>query len=321
MNNVFIIPQMFSLSNESQILQNLRFYQDTIELINQEIIRVCLYPEMYALLQEPIKLESIQDPELKEECKLINRLFVGKVLDKQYELDIEECGGTQDFKVNEAYISERSIYGVCQYLLVNCYADLVGKERTYNKILCGKNENGDLLYSEDLFVSCACEHHGQTSHQFMFCWPHDLFDRKTYAVSTLKDRGFRKDYSFNSCPELVLDGDHHIYFQDSTPNCFNDLSRANKSVLKVLQSFGLSRVHIHDTHSGSWGRPGEIKVDEEFAPSESKTCITGSLRGENNTVVTIELQFPEGIGALIVDAIGRNWDANNIKRLKKTVIP
>ncbi len=321
MNNVFIIPQMFSLSNKSQIIQNINFYQDTIELINQKIIRVCVYPEMYSLLQEPIRLESIQDPGLKEECKLINRLFVGKILNERYEVDIEECGGTQDFKVSEAFISDKAIYGISQYLLINCYTDLVGKERIDNRILCGKKGNGELLYSGDLFISCACEQRGPISHQFMFCWPHDLFDKKTYAITVLRDKCFRKVYSFNSSPELVLDGDHHVYFQDSTPNCFDDLSRANKSVLRILQSFGLSRLHIHDTHGGSWGSPGEIKVDEEFAPSDSKTCVTGSLRGENNTVVTIELQFPEGIGALIVDAIGRNWNTRNLKKLKQIVIP
>ena len=333
MSNIVIDPKMFSLTEEKQIESNLEFYLILFDLIQKGKIRVCIYPEVEKLLEGvtakgtyfpppfPIDPNDISNPQTKQTCEGINNMFARVIVNQRSDLEIFDCGGKMDYHLNSEYADDTDLKNLGGYLLTNCYSSRLNTEKVCNKIVSGKKEDGQMIRTTNMTVHCSCDIISEFSDTFSFVWPDALLSPRDSAIETLTKMYSNHQFEFCANPIFQTDGDHHFYGQSTPPKKYSDLSRANRSVLKHLQYFGLMKVHFHEASEGFSGRVGEIKVLESYDPHQSSRIVEGWLLGETNSSVKVDLYFPELVGELIVKSVGKSWNLNAIRNLKNDIIP
>lgn len=327
MANYLVDPIMLCLEDPLLVSPNLKFYSIVIELIRQKRITLLAYDEMLKILAGkitandewkptpfPIDLKNISDPVIRKEAESVNRTFSSFFLHHHKKLEIDACGGDQDYTVNERFPEKSIEIDLMFHMLTNCYCD--EQNRVSNSILSGKNVDGSLLRSESIIQRCGCSLVDEFEQVIHFIWPDDLIDPS--IISTEKLARIITPELYNASPSVITDGTHHTYIQDTAITDYKTISKSNKSVLKMLRHLGLSKIHLHAAFPYSSGKEGEIKITSSEEDIENDN-IQGILYGENNNCAEVELSFPSGIGKLIIGSIGRQWTEDKTNDLVKRV--
>ena len=332
MRNVIIDPMMFALTEESLIEANIPFYMDIIDLLQDNHIRICRYTDMESCLGGayddgrlypppfPVKLSRISSPRLREECNRINYLFIKRILDEGNNacfIDIDDCGGEQNCRINEEYYQDEELRNLQLYLLTECYQEKSQTERIDEHILSGRLPDGMMIRHVDLELHCSCNSKPEYNGVFHFTWPGDLRTPEAALKKELKDRLITEGIS-KQTPNLVLDGTHHCYIQKSKPRNYRELTRANRSVLKHLEYFGLKEVHLRDAIPSS-GEIGSIVISSS-CEMESGSFACGQIVGEEGNAAHVELEFPDRIGSLLTSILGDQWTEQTVRSLKDQIV-
>lgn len=335
MINVAIDPMMFSIIDIEHIDVYFSFYLDLFTLLREHIARICYYPDMDKLFDNhatasgsfpppfPFDLQKIKNDSVRETGYHVNRLFAGLSTEDSYKFitDIDECSGDQNCRIFAPYDNDSLISELSFYLLSNCYKLENGVSPIDSHILSGCNHLGEKLRPADLQLQCYCETHGEHSQRFEFVMPKFFFRSKDYAIEKLRKLNAANSIC-NTIPSIHKDGGHHVYIQEKGITKYSDLTPNNRSVLKLLQNFNLIDVHLRESVKGlsSWGPAGDLKVLNEYEPCDTDTIIPVLICGETGVVAKIQLEFPEGVGALLITAIGKDWSRNAIRKLADKVI-
>ena len=300
--SVLIDPYMFELSEELEIKNNIMFFRRILQISSRPEYSILLYSGMIERLQQrtvqpfPIKLDIIQDRDLKDTIAILNRRFSNALLSSIEGIDIDACDGTQDFSItdDQDIYNDKKYYEMACILLIPCYsADQVIEDR----ILTGEKKAGKRI-GDAFSLKCACSNKEYFKKCF-FSSVDDFLPEKEKVIEQLKE--LKKAKYIDMCTTVPAEmGSHHNLVQNDKKKFseLDDLSFKNKRVLKLLKELGLSRIIFGAFTPKGVKATGSIDISavEEKATQD---IIKAKFYAETRTQIETDLYFPKGIGRLL----------------------
>lgn len=295
MEYILIDPAMLMLQGEEEIMHNIDFFRNIIDLSNSKQISLCLYEEVLKniisrqIAPFPIKIQDIKDKELKESLLLLNDSFNRSIMNNYQKIDIDNCQGSQEFTTNRREFEKDSdYYAFFSMLLTSCYASYdISK-----KILVGEKSRG-LVKGEQVTIFCNCE---KANYERTYIWvsPEELLTEQQRAVKKLSSIIKENNVSFVSSPEIKK-SEHHNHVQGEDFNCYKQLSSQNKRVLNYLRYFGLYRIIFENFSPDTSYEVGTVKI-VKVEENDNSDIIAGWFYGCMDFKIFVEMYFPKGIG-------------------------
>ena len=295
MEYILIDPAMLMLQGEEEIMNNIDFFRNIIDLSNSKQISLCLYEEVLKniisrqIAPFPIKIQDIKDKELKESLLLLNDSFNRSIMNNYQKIDIDNCQGSQEFTTDRMEFEKDSdYYAFFSMLLTPCYASYDISE----KIMVGEKSRG-LVKGEQVTILCNCE---KANYERTYIWvsPEDLLTEQQKAVKKLSSIIKENNVSFVSSPEIKK-SEHHNHVQGEDFNCYKQLSSQNKRVLNYLRYFGLYRIIFENFSPDTSYEVGTVKI-VKVAENDNSDIIAGWFYGCMDFKIFVEMYFPKGIG-------------------------
>ncbi len=322
--NILLDPYMLGLDNEEEIKNNLAFYRTMIRLCSDNVHNICLYQSIYDEMQSgkveffPINaIANISDQKLKTEIIMINNSFFHVLSNYIYPIDIDECGGKQNFSVYDDKQKEDSFmysdpkyYELCTTLLRACY-DV--NRKLDNIIVTGIKEKGKQV-GDTFYLRCECNK--KHERQYRFVSINDIETPKEKAFNRLIELVRTNQIVFVECPDTVR-GNHHNFLQfDSDFTTFDGVSAKNKRVLRILRYFGLYKIIFKGFHEKANEAVGTIHVKNVTDSADGK-IINGYLYAETGYINDICLYFKGDLAQLLVDYLGNDFYVKEVQSLKE----
>ena len=304
--NVLIDPYMFELSDNSEIKSNIYFFQKLIELCtkpdNNQRIHLLLYKGIIEKIRQrevipfPINISTITDYELKKIILQINHSFSNALLEAILSIDIDECGGDQDFQINNG--NENIEYDIYQEmfwtLLIPCYSKSTSIDE---KIITGSKKNGGQI-GDNFEIECSCVK-TKYKKKYIFSGIDDFISEKEKIIIFLKEKKKKGEIPVTD-NVLAEMGKHHNHVQADKKgfSTLKDLSLKNKRVLILLQKLGLFKVvfgRFSPTGVKEKGTMTISSVDEKG----TQDIVFVKFNAETGFQIITTLYFPNGIGKLL----------------------
>lgn len=298
MANVLIDPKMFVLQTEDAIRNNIGFFRNIIELSNSGQISVCLYKEIIDQLSErkinpfPVNIADIKNLRLRDALLQLNNSFVRSIMNNYVLIDIDECGGLQEFNTNRKNLQKTNeYYAFFGMLLTQCYTEI----NISDKVFVGKIEEEGVIQGEQVKVECKCEAHHYIK---VFSWvsPYDYLSEQQKAQETLRKIIIKKDLYVKS--PKVKKGQHHNHIQKGDFDCYEELATKNKRVFNYLRCFGLYKIIFAEFAPDTKYEYGAIKIMKVEETSDSD-IVEGWLYACLDFRIKVKLYFPKGIGVAL----------------------
>ena len=325
--NIIIDPYMFEIEDENEIRDNISFFHVLIYLCTIGRINVFLYKELIEKMLArdvkpfPIYIGQVKDGDLRCKIQILNKAFVSTIMNNIKSLDLEECGGEQDFEVNgpqsdvnEFIKGDEKYYELLSILLHSCYnrtSDLSQCILT-GRILKGRN------IGDRFILTCKCLHN-KFEKEYRFGSIEEFEKVEDRAYLKLNQTVLEQRFSFVPSPVIVR-GDHHNKLQNNSDfTTFEGLSRTNKSVLLLLRKFGLSKIVFGEFHVDSSRAKGTIiTYDVQF--TDDNEIVKGWLFAETGYKHHIDMYFPKGVGNNLRLVLDNEFDKNSVERLVDSLL-
>ena len=314
MKTVLIDPEMFMLPKED-IEKNIDFFENIIELNNSRMLTIGLYDEVIDKILKreispfPINIHEIHDKKLKEKLLLLNNAFVTKIMEDFQKIDIDSCGGTQEFVTDRRELEESEDYfAFFSMLLSNCYCT---KQLSEN-VLVGIKTTG-LCQGDTINISCRCEKN--FTKEYRWIPPESLLSNKQKAEQEIQKVNLGS--LFIKSPEVIR-GDHHNRVQNEEFNCYEELKTKNKKVFNYLRYFGLHKIIFERFLPDESREVGSIKLIgiEDW---DSFDIVTGWLYGCIGFKIFIKMYFPKTIGKLLYTYFDDEITRKSVDELKSSL--
>ena len=243
----------------------------------------------------PIKLQDIQDKELKSIILQINASFVKTLIKDIEKLDIDECSGNQDFFVEDSeFADDESYYELLCTLLIPCYSKTTTVDE---RILTGYKTDGKSMgYNFEITCSCVSD---QYCKKCRFVDIDEFISDKDKAIEEFRNMKKSGNIKYTDNIPAVI-GDHHNHIQADRKKFkyLNELSTKNKSVLVLLKKIGLSKVIFGafvPKGNRAVGTMSIVSVDEK----ETQDILTVKFTAETDMICETQLYFPKGVGKIL----------------------
>lgn len=325
-----IDPYMFELTEESEIKDNIQFFQSIINLCVDHRdpnngISLVLYKGILNRMNErelqpfPINLGKINDSELKQILLQINNSFSNVLLNYIDEVELDDCPGEQSFSVSgtngeDERIKEDEHYFEMLYtLLIPCYRNNVNID---NQILTGYKKRGKQI-GDSFTISCKCE--AQTySNQYIFVGIDSLIHLSDKLLKKLKQLKNESKIPIVERVRASTNGDHHnlVSSDGKRFQYLEQLSLKNKRVLQLLKCLGLYEVKFGRIETSqkkaTTGFMSIINIEE----NKTQDILNVHFYSETGRTITTALYFPKGVGRIIHDYFDRKQlTYQNVKTL------
>lgn len=318
MEYILIDPQMFTLAEPKDILCNIDFFTDIIELSNSRIIIVCLYKEIIDKLLAtpyqpfPINLNDIRDDDLKQKLILLNANFNRTIMNNYKKIDIDSCYGNQLFSSDRSELENTDEYfAFFNMLLTACYC----KDGISDKVFVGIKSSG-ICEGETTCISCRCEIE-KFQKQFNWIAPNNFLSNEQKAKKKLREIVHKKAGLFISSPE-VKKSNHHNHIQKEDFSTYEQLSLKNRRVLNYLRYYGLSKIEFKDFAPDTSKETGTIKLIK-LDEYDNTDVISGWLYACLEFRILVELYFPKGVGQLLYTINTTEFTSKNMDELKSAL--
>ena len=304
--NVLIDPYMFELSEVQEIENNISFFLKLIQFCRKQSpergFQILLYKglmdRMYrrALQPFPIDIHVVQDDDLRDTIMQINSLFNNTLIKYVESVDIDECGGEQDFVVKDenTILDDDNYYEMFCTLLIPCYSDQVHIEE---KILTGIKKNGKQI-GDSIRLECICTQKEYTK-ECVFADIDELIPEREKVIDALKKK--KENGEIPIADEVVAEiGDHHNHVQSNGKSfkSLKELSLKNKRILKLLQELGLSKVIFGRFTSQGVKAAGTMNI-HHVVKTEQNDIVIVKFNSETGFQLLTDLYFPKTIGKLL----------------------
>ena len=320
--SILIDPRMFQIKDESEIKNNLSFFQEVIDLLKEKRFSIVLYNDLYTrILQRdnnpfPISCHSISDEELKAKTLLINDQFYKTILNSIQPFEIENCDGDQSFTVDPDLKTYEEFLELYCVMLGNCYR----KDSTLEPyVLCGLLTYD--LYTPSINIStvkidCKCCSGKSFSENFEWKSPDFFFDKDSgYKIKIQEIIEVTSDLYVKE-PETVR-ADHHCPFNNNKPiKSYNDISALNKQVLALLRHFGLKKIIFKEFHEETKKPIGTLVV-RKIENTDTQDILTCWLFCEKQFKTEVQLYFVPQMGELLTKLFENEMTYQKVRELKE----
>lgn len=314
--NVLIDPYMFELSEDQEIENNIRFFQEIIRLCKSNRILVFLYKDLYDRIWSgevrpfPVDVSGLQDSKLKEQILIINANFRHALANWMRPVDVNDCFDGAIFTSGQPEIDEDPIYyELLSILMKSCYTPGFLFEK---KILTGEKRRG-LSIGAELDFNCTCKIK-EFQRLYVFAGIDEFISTKDQAFFDLQDAAINKKFSFRAEPTVVK-GDHHNHIQSKYFDKFSELTRNNKRVLNLLRYFGLKRIIFEEFRYEPGKTVGSITVNQ-VEKVDTQDILHAYFFAETRFKYNVSLYFPVGIGADLATYLDGDFSYRNVENLK-----
>ena len=322
---IILDPYFLDLEDEKEIKDNILFFQTLVFLCTSGKVSICLYKELINKISArnvtpfPIQLGKVYDDNLRGIIINLNEAFNHVIMKNIMPLDVEECGGNQNFAVisehNDVSLQlekDAKYYELLSVLLHSCYDKQVDLSKC---IVTGHIKKGRKV-GDKFKLICKCDKSFEENYIF------DVIDK---FVSN-QDRAFRKleelyrekVFFFVELPDIVRSAHHNKLQFNSGFTVFNGLSRINKSVLMLLRPFGLQKIIFGEFHRDTSRSVGTI-VAYSIKKTYNTDIVKGWLYAETGFKNHVDLYFPESVGENLMLYLENDFSKNNVERLIDTL--
>lgn len=316
LKNVLIDPYMFELSEEEEIENNIRFFQEIIRLCKSNRILVFLYKELYDRIRSgevrpfPVDISGLRDSKLKKQILVVNANFRHALANWMWPVDVDDCFGKAVFTSGQAEIDADPVYyELMSILMKSCYTPDFLFE---NKILTGVKRCG-LPIGTELAFKCTCEIKEFQS-LYVFSSIDEFISTKDRAFYCLQDAAINKKFSFKEEPEVVK-GEHHNHIQSNDFDRFSELTRKNRRVLNPLRYFGLNKI-IFERFRNEPGKTVGSVVVNQVEKTNTQDIFHAYFYAETGFKYNVSLYFPVDIGAELFTYLDGDFSYKNVENLK-----
>lgn len=304
--SVLIDPYMFELSSEQEILDNISFFMKIIKITSykeyNKRIPIAIYRGMVEKMQRrevqpfPIQITQIQDRDLKASINQLNKMFGNALIRSVESIDIDECGGDQEFSVRDdvEMVQDEHYFELLSTLLVPCYSKSTELD---SRILTGNKKQGKQI-GDSFELVCGCENHDY-QRQYVFISVDDLISDKDKVIEELKRKRKGGEIPVSNSVVAMM-GSHHNHIQANKKKFseLEDLSAQNKAVLRLLKELGLFKIIFGAFSPNGVKAVGTMSV-QGVASKETQDIVTVKFSAETQMVIETDLYFPKGIGELL----------------------
>ncbi len=316
LKNILIDPYMFELSDEQEIKENIRFFQEIIRLCESNRINVYLYQTLYDRIKSgstrlfPVDVSELRDPFLKRQVLIVNGNFLHAILNTIRPIDIGDCFDIANVTSGYAEIDEDALYYELLSILISpCYmANFILED----KVLTGVKANGKSIGSK-FYVRCNCKNK-EFNRDYLFTSIDQFISAKDKAFYNLQEAAKNKIITFIENPQVTR-GDHHNHLQAKDFNRFDQLSRKNRGVLNLLRFFGMKRIIFEDFHPDQGKIIGSIKVNK-VVQADSQDIVYADFFAETGFRYGVRIFFPNDVGQDLFTYLDGNFNYQNIEKLK-----
>lgn len=306
--SVLIDPYMFELSDAQEIDDNISFFLKMIKLCKKQDgtqrMHILLYKGMIERMYQrsiqpfPINIQMITDPDLRKTIMQINQSFNSALIEYIESVDIDECGGEQEFAIRDGNgISEDSnYYEMFCTLLIPCYSQKIEIE---DKILTGIKKDGKHI-GDSFQIECRCSKCEYTK-TCVFSGIDEFISVKEKVIDLFKEKKKKGDITRIDSVSAEM-GDHHNHVQADGKkfSTLNELTFKNKRVLKLLQEVGLNKIIFGRFTSQGVKETGTMNI-YNIDEKDTQDIVTVKFNAETGFQIVTDLYFPKGIGRLLAD--------------------
>lgn len=312
MPNVMIDPYMFLIEEENEIINNINFFEQIINLSEAKIISVFVYSGLKEKLLNrginpfPININKVNN-ELKKKLLILNKSFCYHLSNVVNEIDISQCLGNQEFVSIPDLTFDPDYYELMSSLLANCY----NKDFLIENVILFGDLPKTSFERKSLVLKCDCS---KNNYEKEFLWCHlDKFIPAKYTAFEMLNKSVGKMKFINE-PELKR-AQHHCPLQKNPIKKYSDFTVRNKAVLRQLRCFNLSRIVLTEFHNESKHSAGTIEINNICETCE-QDILSGWLYCETGLKSGIELYFPKGIGVALDTYLEHMFDYKSVEELK-----
>ena len=297
---------MFELTEEDEIKKNISFFQELIKLCmhsnTEQNFSVVLYKGMIDKMNQrsiqpfPIKLEVIQDRDLKDTIMQINRSFNNALLNFIESIDIDACKGDQNFEIteNREILDDDKYYEMLCTLLIPCY---MAQTVIDDKILTGQKAKGRQI-GDKFQITCSCSEKRYIKN-CMFADLDAFISQKSKVIKALKVKRKKGEIPIvKSVPAEMGKHHNHVTPDGKSFDSLNKLSYRNKSVLILLQKLGLFNVVFGRFDKNEIKTIGTMSI-YSVTETEIQDIVRVRFFAETGFRIDTDLYFPKGIGKLL----------------------
>ena len=306
--SVLIDPYMFELSDAQEIGDNISFFLKMIRLCKKQDgtqrVRILLYKGMIERMYQraiqpfPINIQMITDPDLRKTIMQINHSFNNALIESIESVDIEECGGEQEFIIRDGNgISEDgNYYEMFCTLLIPCYSREIEIE---DRILTGIKKDGKHI-GDSFQIECKCSK-CEYIKVCVFSGIDEFISMKEKVIELFKEKKKKGDIPRVDSVSAEM-GEHHNHVQADGKkfSTLNELSFKNKRVLKLLQEVGLNKIIFGRFTSKGVKETGTMSINN-IDEKNTQDIVTVKFNAETGFQLVTDLYFPKGIGRLLSD--------------------
>ncbi len=312
---LLIDPYMFCLDNDADIRNNINFFNKVIQLCNAGKIAIFVYQGLLEKINNfpinpfPIRVNEIQDLELKSQVLILNRNFLQILSAGIIGIEIVECKGEQNFKSVPDLTEDSEYFELLSVMLSKCYNQISSLEPY---VLIG-NIKSKMSVGACLSIECICKE-CNFQQKYTWCSPNVFEDEKDLAFEALRKAIEDKGSLFVQVPK-VSRADHHCPLQNKKIQKYSDFTARNKRVLSLLRSFGLYKMNLTDYHEDASYIPGTIVV-VKIRNGNNSEIVEGWLFCQTGFKSYIEMYFPAGVGSALCTYTDNYFCYEKIEKLK-----
>ena len=306
----FIDPNMFELREEKDILNNLTFFSQVINLCKQQKLNIVVYKGLLEKLKEraifpfPIDVSKLSDSQLKQNVLQLNQNFNNSMVNSWVSADIDICSGNQEFQSNPNLGDD--YFELLSVMTSSCYKCEL---KDVTQVLIG-DINKAQKSGFELELNCSCL---STDFCEKYHWvsPDNFYSVKDKQVIELRK------IKFDKCDQPSLNrADHHAPFMPRNTQLRNykDIPPNSRIVLNILRYFGLNCITLKDFHPDTSETKGTIIISN-CEVNETNDIIHGKLFFDRGFRITVELVFPPNVGQCITTFCGKKIDYKTIFEL------
>lgn len=324
--DIVLDSYLFDIEDEDEIRINIPVYNALINVCKSGHANVYLYNDTLSKMLErdikpfPIQVWKIKDKNLKNAIINMNSAFNNAVMSSLVPLDIDDCGGEQDF-----FVDADDYDMITQIRKDRHYTDLIFLllHSCYNKNMCLSNRivTGELKrgrkIGDEFTLSCRCVK--EYKERFRFCSIEEFQsdqDKAFIELQRMKKEGL---ILYEENP-IVVRGKHHNKLQfDSNFTTFSGLSRGNKAVISLLRNFGLKKIIFGEFHEDTAYPKGTIHT-YSCTPSHDGDVLKGWLFAETGYRNHVDLLFPQKVGENLMLYFNSIFLRTNVGRLVESIM-
>lgn len=319
--NIVIDPYFLELEKEKEIKANIIYFQTLVFLCTSGKVSVYLYKDLVGKINSravrpfPIQIGEIHDEKLRETIIHLNNAFTYVIMNNIKKLDIEECGGNQNFEITSEQSdtlyqlkNDEKYYELLSVLLHPCY----NKQLDLSEyIITGHIDKGRKI-GDKFTLLCKCEQSFKATYIFESIEKIESAQDKAF----LKLRKLERENAFSTVKSpTIIRSEHHNKLQNNSRyKTFEGLSRVNKVVLDLLRQFGLYKVIFADFHEDS-SRPMGTIISCHIQPTDDGDIVKGWLYAETGFKNRVELYFPKSVGENLMLYLDNEFSKDNVERL------